>query len=286
MNLKKLSRQLFRQGIVYAVLALMVLVPVLWDDIRLALDDHAIEGDQTARQRRHQLGQPLPGTPDLTKLNERLAEAGLALGAPVLIRIFKAESQLELWMKRGDRFALFATYPVCRWSGKLGPKLKEGDKQAPEGFYTVGRQQLNPESRWHRSFNIGYPNVFDRAHSRTGSYVMVHGGCSSVGCYAMTNATVDEIWRLVTAALDKGQPLFQVQALPFRMSDANLRRRSRHAAMPFWQELKRGHDLFEANHLPPKVTVCDGRYAFSSSVPGEPADLIAPGCPPARVASN
>ena len=81
----------------------------------------------------------------------------------------------------------FATYPICLWSGRLGPKLREGDRQAPEGFYTVSAEQLNPNSRWHRSFSLGFPNAFDQAHGRTGSFIMVHGGCPSIGCYAMTD---------------------------------------------------------------------------------------------------
>jgi len=125
---------------------------------------------------RLRMGLPLRGTPDLTRLVARLDEKKLKIGAPVFIRIFKQESELELWMMRDDRFTLFAKYPICRWSGRLGPKLKEGDHQSPEGFYTVSSRQLNPNSRWHRSFNLGFPNSFDRSHGRTGSFLMVHGG--------------------------------------------------------------------------------------------------------------
>ena len=92
-------------------------------------------------------------------------QQGVALGAPVFIRIFKREFELELWMRRDGRFHRFAIYPICRWSGRLGPKLVEGDSQAPEGFYTVDAKALNPASRWHRSFNLGFPNAFDRAHA-------------------------------------------------------------------------------------------------------------------------
>ena len=154
-------------------------------------------------------GEPLAGTPDLAQLDERLAAHGVKLGVPVYVRIFKLESELELWMEKDGRFVRFATYPICLWSGRLGPKLREGDRQAPEGFYTVADEQLNPNSRWHRSFNLGFPNAFDQAHGRTGSFIMVHGGCVSIGCYAMTDPVVDEIWRLVTAALDSGQARFR-----------------------------------------------------------------------------
>lgn len=209
----------------------------------------------------HLTGRPLRGTPEVARLKQRLAEGGVALGAPVFMRIFKKESELELWLKKNGRYVRFASYPICRWSGRLGPKLKQGDRQAPEGFYTVSRRQLNPNSRWHRSFNLGFPNAFDRAHGRTGSYLMVHGGCSSIGCYAMTNPVIDEIWRLVTSSLANGQSRFHVHVFPFRMTDRNLRRHQGEWR-PFWSDLKTGHDLFERSRLPPVVSVCRGRYTF------------------------
>ena len=171
--------------------------------VKLDRDGLRIEAERLRRLAYAATGAPLPGTPDLAALDSRLAAHGIALGAPVLVRIFKLEFELELWMKRGDRFHLFATYPICRWSGALGPKLREGDWQAPEGFYTVDAKALNPHSRWHRAFNLGFPNGLDQAHGRTGSYLMVHGGCSSIGCYAMTDPVIDEVWRLVTAALKR-----------------------------------------------------------------------------------
>lgn len=217
---------------------------------------------------RLRLGLPLRGTPDLARFAERLAEKGVRLGDPVFIRIFKQESKLELWMKRGERFVLFATYPICRWSGLLGPKLKEGDRQSPEGFYTVGSGQLNPNSRWHRSFNLGYPNRFDRAHGRTGSFLMVHGGCGSIGCYAMTNPVIDEIWRLVTAALKGGQARFPVHVFPFRMTRWNMALQSGRKWEAFWRDLKVGHDLFEETRVPPIISVCERRYVAQPGSPG------------------
>lgn len=212
----------------------------------------------------------LPGTPDLGKLEARLSAHGLALGAPIFMRIFKREFELELWMLRDGRFHRFATYPICRWSGRLGPKLRQGDRQSPEGFYTVDAKALNPNSRWHRSFNLGFPNAFDRAHQRTGSFLMVHGGCSSIGCYAMTDPVISEVWRIVTAALDRGQKRFQVQVFPFRMTDASLAGRTEGPLLDFWRTLKTGHDLFEAELLPPKVSVCGKSYAFEP--PGQVLD--------------
>jgi murein L,D-transpeptidase YafK len=232
-------------------------------------------------------GAPLPGTPDLDDLGGRLAAHGLVLGAPVFIRIFKYEFELELWMKRDDRFHRFAAYPICRWSGELGPKLVQGDSQAPEGFYTVDAKALNPTSRWHRSFNLGFPNALDRAHQRTGSHLMVHGGCSSTGCYAMTNPVIDEIWRIVTAAFKGGQRRFHVHVFPFRMSAENLNLRTHMRWAEFWRDLKPGHDAFEASQLPPRVWVCQGRYAFSSSVPSsDGSHEIEARCPPGADAKS
>ena len=228
-----------------------------------------------------QLGYPLPGTPDLTRLDERLLAGGFKRGDPVFLRVFKTEMTLELWMKRGEGFALFASYPICYWSGRLGPKLQTGDHQAPEGFYTVGKGQLNPNSRWHRSFDLGFPNLFDRGLGRTGSYLMVHGGCSSVGCYAMTNGVVAEMWGLITAALDAGQERFAVHVFPFRPTEARLRAYEAQPSVAFWRDLKPGYDLFEASRIPPEVSVCRGRYAVK---PGQPGARTTPAlrndCPP------
>jgi murein L,D-transpeptidase YafK len=224
--------------------------------------------ERTELRARFKSGKPLAGTPDLSQLRSRLAAANLSLGAPVLVRIFKRESELEIWLKSGDRFKRFAVYPICRWAGDLGPKLTRGDRQAPEGFYTVSRSQLNPASRWHRAFNIGYPNVLDRAHGRTGDFIMVHGGCSSAGCFAVTNEVVDEIWRIVTAAIGKGQQRFQVQSFPFRMTKTNLDLYKGHRWYDFWMDLKPGYDAFEATGIPPVVRVCNGRYNVLPGIAG------------------
>jgi murein L,D-transpeptidase YafK len=245
------------------------------------LDRIVINATRTEHRWRFRAGEPLRGTPDLARLDERLGRVGVKRGAPVFIRIFKLDSELELWMEKDGRFVKFATYPVCYWSGRLGPKVREGDKQAPEGFYTVAAPQLNPNSRWHLSFNLGFPNAFDQAHGRTGSFLMVHGGCSSIGCYAMTNDQVDEIWNLVKAALDTGQERVPVHVFPFRMSERNLAVRRAHPAASFWADLKTGYDLFEQNRLPPIVSVCEGRYVFEPGRAGTVSSAVEQRCPPA-----
>jgi murein L,D-transpeptidase YafK len=232
-------------------------------------------------------GMMLPGTPDLATLDARLKSHGLSVGAPVLIRIFKKEFELELWMARDGRYHRFETYPICRWSGRLGPKLATGDRQAPEGFYTVAADQLNPNSRWHRSFNLGFPNPFDVSYGRSGSALMVHGGCSSVGCYAMTNAVMDEIWRLVTAALAQNQKRFQVQVFPFRMNEATLLEHASHPDAAFWRQLHRGSEVFEQTLLPPVVTHCGGAYRFAVAT-GKPelTSLLQRDCSPRGVSAT
>lgn len=190
----------------------------------------------------------------------RLARSELRLGQPVYLRIFKQESVLELWMQNDKGWRLFQSYPICRFSGTLGPKLKTGDRQAPEGFYQVAAGQLNPNSRHHLSFNLGFPNDFDRAHGRTGSFLMVHGGCSSVGCYAMTDPAVDDIYRLVAAALGSGQASIEVHAFPFRMTPANMTSHASSRWIDFWNDLKPAYDLFEKGRQIPAVDLVDRRY--------------------------
>jgi len=197
-----------------------------------------------------------------------LGRKGMQSGAPIFVRIFKEESELEVWKARDDgRFYHYKTYPICNWSGELGPKLKQGDKQAPEGFYSVSQKQMNPNSSFHVAFNLGYPNTYDKAHSRTGNFLMVHGKCRSAGCYAMTDALIEEIYALAREAFRGGQERFEVHAYPFRMTDANLKRHRKHKWFGFWRTLKHGYDHFEAHHIPPNVAVCERRYVVNVAWP-------------------
>lgn len=243
-----------------AGLALPALPSTAW-----ALDIEIFGGgaDRLARQSawaRNEL--PLAGTPDLTRLPARLTEAGLKEGAAIFIRIFKAESELELWMLKGRDFVRFATYPICQWSGVLGPKVYEGDNQSPEGFYVAGRRDLKWQTRHHRAFNIGFPNAFDKLHGRTGSNILVHGGCSTEGCFAMTNPIIDEIFKLANSAVASGQKEFHVHVFPFRMTDENLLAQAGSPWLDYWINLKTGYDLFAETRQPPAIGLCRGRYSF------------------------
>lgn len=215
---------------------------------------------------------PIPG-PLLAEMTAK----DMSPADPILIRIYKKESELEVWKRNASgRYALLKTYPMCRWSGQLGPKRREGDRQAPEGFYTVTPSQMNPNSAYHLSFNLGYPNALEQAQGFTGSALMVHGACTSAGCYAITNEGVSEVYALAREAFAGGQAGFQVQALPFRMTAENLARHRANPNFGFWRNLKEGADHFEATRQPPKVAACERRYVFN---PREGSGPYMPGTP-------
>ena len=189
---------------------------------------------------------------------------GTTAAAPVLFRAYKKESEIEVWKRAGTgRFVHVKTFPICRWSGQLGPKRKSGDRQTPEGFYTVPQRQMNPNSRYYLSFDVGYPNAYDRAHGSTGSAVMVHGVCSSMGCFAMTDQVVGEIYAIAREAFAGGQSAFQFQSYPFRMTAANMARHRTDPNIDFWRQLKEGADRFDAIGEEPAVGVVAGRYTFA-----------------------
>lgn len=204
------------------------------------------------------------------RLSRDLAAKGLSLGNPAFVRVFKEENELELWLqpRLGSRYQLYAKWNVAARSGKLGPKLKEGDRQAPEGFYSVGKSQLNPNSDYHLSFNIGYPNEFDRSLNRTGSFIMVHGSNVSVGCFAMSDPVIEEIYLIVEAALNKGHEAVPVHVFPFRMTEERMMkaRMSNEEWTAFWENVKEGYDVFEAHKVPPRASAKDARYIFTTDL--------------------
>ncbi|MBN8921317.1 MAG: murein L,D-transpeptidase, partial [Rhizobiales bacterium] len=203
---------------------------------------------------------PIP--PETVALME---SKGMDKHAPILVRLFKEEAELEVWKQNRDgQYAILKTYPICRWSGELGPKVREGDRQAPEGFYTITPAQMNPRSQYYLSFNLGYPNAFDRSLGRTGSQLMVHGDCSSRGCYSMTDEQIAEIYALGRESFFGGQKTFQVQAYPFRMTALNMAKHRNSPHLAFWKMLKEGNDHFEVARAEPKVDVCERHYVFNA----------------------
>jgi len=196
------------------------------------------------------------------QLMRDLEEKGLHYGSAIFLRIFKEPKKLELWVQQGKQFQLFRIYDICTYSGELGPKQKQGDLQSPEGFYFVTPRQMNPLSRFHLSFNLGYPNEYDRAYDRTGNALMVHGNCVSIGCYAMTDEKIEEIYALADAAFRAGQPFFRVHIFPFYMTTDNMQRFKDSIWFNFWVNLKMGYDLFEQVKYPSNVVVRDKQYIF------------------------
>jgi murein L,D-transpeptidase YafK len=202
------------------------------------------------------------------KMVAEIATKNMDKESPILARIFKEEAELEVWKKNRDgEYALLKTYPICRWSGDLGPKKKEGDRQAPEGFYTITPGQMNPNSNYYLAFNTGFPNAYDRAMGYTGSELMVHGDCSSRGCYAMTDEQIQEIYALARESFFGGQKAFQLEAFPFRMTALNMAKHRNNPNFAFWKMLKEGYDHFNATHQEPKVAVCERHYVFDPAAP-------------------
>ena len=194
-----------------------------------------------------------------------MAEKQTDRNAPILIRAYKKEDEIEIWKqnRKGD-YVLLKSYPVCRWSGQLGPKRKEGDRQVPEGFYTVSASQMNPFSSYWLAFNVGYPNPLEKAMGRSGGDIMVHGTCSSRGCFAMTDAQIEEIYAVMRDAFNAGQKNIQFQSYPFHMTAENLAKFRHDPNMAYWKNLKEGSDHFEVTKREPKINYCGQRYVFNA----------------------
>jgi murein L,D-transpeptidase YafK len=194
-----------------------------------------------------------------------MAEKQTDRNAPILIRAYKKEAEIEIWKQnRAGDYVLLKSYPVCRWSGQLGPKRKEGDRQVPEGFYTVSASQMNPFSAYWLAFNVGYPNPLEKSMGRSGGDIMVHGTCSSRGCFAMTDAQIEEIYSVMREAFNAGQKNIQFQSYPFHMTAENLAKFRHDPNMPYWKNLKEGSDHFEVTKREPKINYCGQRYVFNA----------------------
>jgi murein L,D-transpeptidase YafK len=219
------------------------------------------------------------------KLIQAMVDKDMDLQSPILVRLFKQEAELEVWKQnRSGQFALLKTYPICRWSGDLGPKVREGDRQAPEGFYAITPGLMNPQSAYYLSFNTGYPNTYDQALGHSGSQLMVHGDCSSRGCYAMTDEQISEIYSLGRESFFGGQKAFQFQAYPFRMTPLNMAKHRNNPNMPFWKMIKVGYDHFEVSRQEPKVSYCEKKYVFdpirAPNAKNDPLFNVNAKCPP------
>src|SRR6201994_1589620 len=238
------------------------------------------EDDEISLAANAKANQPVP-----PKLIQAIADKDMDLQSPILVRLFKQEAELEIWKQtRSGQFALLKTYPICRWSGDLGPKVREGDRQAPEGFYPITPGLMNPTSAYYLSFNTGYPNTYDAALGHTGSQLMVHGDCSSRGCYAMTNEQIAEIYSLGRESFFGGQKSFQLQAYPFRMTPLNMAKHRNNPNMPFRKMIKVGYDHFELTHQEPKVSYCEKKYVFDAirapNAKSDPVFNVNAKCPP------
>jgi murein L,D-transpeptidase YafK len=225
---------------------------------------------------------PKAEKPIPSELVNKMKANGMSPASPIMIRIFKEENVAEVWKKKDTgRYALLADYEICKWSGKLGPKFKEGDRQAPEGFYAIRPWQMNPNSDYHLAFNLGFPNAYDQAHDRTGTHLMMHGACSSAGCYSMTDERIEAIFALARESFRGGQTEFLVEAYPFRMTPENMAKHADSEHFDFWRMLKEGYDQFEITGTPAKVDVCDGRYVFNQVPDDEKTKFVATkACPP------
>jgi murein L,D-transpeptidase YafK len=222
------------------------------------------------------------------KLMREIKAKGMTRTSPILVRLYKEESVLEVWKQTDTgRYAFAADFTICKMSGKLGPKFIEGDRQAPEGFYSITPGQMNPKSSYHLSFNTGFPNAYDRAHGRNGANLMVHGACSSSGCYSMTDEQMEVIFALARDAFKGGQKSFQFQAYPFRMTPQNMARYRNDPNYDFWVNLKEGYDYFELTKVPPRVGVCDKKYTFAAGVVSgdSPMEACNPDAPPPALAA-
>ncbi len=198
------------------------------------------------------------------RVEQELQQKGFKLGQPIFVRILKMPGTLEVWIKKNNRYRLFKEYPICSYSGYPGPKLQEGDWQSPEGFYSVSARRMNPNSSYHLSFNIGYPNEFDRSRNRTGSSIMVHGECSSRGCFAMGNSRMEEIYLLAQSALTGGQERFEVHVFPFKLTSRNLFKFRSSPWIGFWKKLQPGYEAFERSRQVPDIIVEQGNYVLKN----------------------
>ena len=203
-------------------------------------------------------------------IRQLFAAARFAYPPPgIFLRAFKREGVIELWVKRGDRYERLKTYRVCAASGDLGPKRRQGDQQVPEGFYYIDR--FNPVSNFHLSLGVNYPNESDRilgGHGNLGGDIFIHGSCVSIGCLAITDEPIKELYLIAVETRAAGEARIPVHIFPTRMNADGMKRLEKKAAgnpalLAFWRNLQTGFDAFENTRRVPVVTVDkQGRYGF------------------------
>lgn len=184
----------------------------------------------------------------------------------LFLRAFKQEKVLEVWAAESGPYQLIKTYEICMIPGKLGPKIRQGDKQVPEGIYFI--DTLNPNSDFHLSMRVNYPNEADLIRSAAekdpGGDIYIHGDCYSVGCLPMQDEPIEEIFWLVTMQQHRyPEQAIPVHIFPFRFSDSNwsLHAKTEFKWQEFWQDLEKIDAYFESNRFPAKTSVAsDGRY--------------------------
>jgi murein L,D-transpeptidase YafK len=196
-------------------------------------------------------------------LQKNLHAMGLGDDQPIYLRIIKETNTLQVWVFSGKEFKLFKSYDICFFSGGLGTKMRDGDSKSPEGYYTIKPSQLNPMSTYHLSINVGYPNVLEKQLKYTGDAIMIHGDCVSIGCFAMTDPVIEEVYTLVYEAFLHGQKSIELNILPFKMDDAHMKTYASSPNIAFWRNLKTGYDIFQRTHMPPIVSVNNKSYVFT-----------------------
>jgi murein L,D-transpeptidase YafK len=195
------------------------------------------------------------------RLQKEMKERGMKHNSPVYIRLFKEESMLQLWIKSRKQYQLFKSYDICFFTGGLGTKTREGDGKSPEGFYTIKPSQLNPVSNYYLAINVGYPNKLEMMKGYTGNAIMIHGHCASIGCYAMTDPYIEEIYTLVYKAFASGQQQVNVDIYPFIMDRAHMEKYSSNPNIAFWKTMKPGYDWFEKYLVPATVDIKGKEYS-------------------------
>jgi murein L,D-transpeptidase YafK len=196
------------------------------------------------------------------EVTEIFTSAGVEYPPPELyLRAFKHERELEVWAgAAGKPLKKVKTYPFCAASGELGPKRQEGDLQVPEGFYTI--DLFNPTSAYHLSIRVSYPNESDRILGRRplGGAIMVHGNCVSIGCIAIQDGPIEELYLMTLDAKKRMGRNVPIHIFPRRLDAEGLAALEKTAGedtglSSFWKGLEPGYRLFEETKRPPRVSV-------------------------------